>query len=98
MIHSTFLVFHQDLLTFYQGIVYQLVRVQIDAVQTDSGDLAVFVGGVIVDALCGVAAAGIDCFFIKLSYLYAALLLCYGSQNMKHLADTCRLRVLGHGV
>ena len=94
MSHSTFLVFHQDLLTFYQGIVYQFVRVQIDAVQTDSGDLAVFVGGVIVDALCGVAAAGIDCFFIHLTHMDTALCLGNASQNVKHLADTCRLRVV----
>ena len=88
MQHS-FLVFHADLLTCHKSITEKPIRIQICSIQPHTGDLAVFIGGVIVYAFCCVAAAGVDSFFVKLSDFYAALLLGNGTQNVKQLADAC---------
>ena len=85
--HSAFLIFHTDLLTFYDGIADRLVGIQVNTMEPDTGDLIVLIGGVIINALACVAAAGIEGFFVKLAHFYAALLLGNGTEDMKNLAD-----------
>ena len=85
--HSAFLIFHTDLLTFYDGIADRLIGVQVNAMEPDAGNLIVLVGGVVINAFACVTAAGIEGFFVKLAYFYAALLLGNGTQDMKNLAD-----------
>jgi len=92
------LILHTNLLTVHQWITDKLFGVQIGTVEADAGNLIVLIGGVIIDSLGRIAATGVDRFLIKLSDSHTALLLCDGTQNMKYLADTGRLRVFGHGV
>ena len=61
--------------------------------------MTVVVGGVVIDALGGVAAAGVqrDLIFAVLQLTAAALLL-HSAKQVKELADACSLRVLAAGV
>ena len=71
-----------------KGKANQATAVQITAVKIYSGDLAVSVGGVVVDSLGGVAARGVkgDVIFAVLQ-LAAATLLGHGAKDVKELAD-----------
>ncbi len=89
--HSAFLVFHMDLLPFDERIADRLIGVQINASKPDAGDLAILIGGVVIDALACVAAAGVESLFVKLAHFYTALLLGNRTEDMKDLADAGRL-------
>ena len=70
-------------------------RIQISVMQADTGDLTVFIGGVVINALCCVAATGVNRFFIKITDFYTSLRLCYSAKNVKDLADAGRFTVFG---
>ena len=92
--HSTFLVLHPYFLSRYQGIANQAVTVQISAVQTDAGDLTVFIGGVVVDTLMGVAAGGIEGEFVfVITDPDQSTLLGDTAENVEELAD-CGIFIL----
>ena len=69
------LILPADLLTGYERVADELRAVEIDLVHIDRGDLAVFVGGVIIDTPVGVAAARVNRVFKRVTYSAAALLL-----------------------
>lgn len=101
MVHTTALflfVFHSDLLTLHQRIADQFIGIQIGTMKFYAGNLAVFIGGVIVNALCGIAAAGIYGLFVEIANLHTALLLGNRTENVKDLADAGRFIVLRNGV
>ena len=50
--------------------------------KTDTGNLAVLISGVVVNSLCGIAAAAVEGLFIEISYFDTALLLCYRRKNV----------------
>ena len=91
-------VFVPDLLIAYQGKSTDILAVQILGKKTNRGNLTVFVGGVIIYAFVGVAAAGIYCFFKFTVYFYTASLLCNGTQDVKKLTDRGYFAVTGHRV
>ena len=70
-----FLVFHVNFLTVHKGITNEFFAIQIAIMQFHTGNLAVFISGVIIDSFCGITAAGIYGLFVKVSYFYATLLL-----------------------
>ena len=57
-------VLHGNLLALHQRIAGQLAAVQIFPVHIHGGNLVVAVGGVVVNALVGVAAAGVKGDFV----------------------------------
>ena len=59
--------------------------IQILVVQVNGADLAIFIGGVVVNTCTRIAAGGIDRFFKMVSHFDTAFLLGDGSQNMKKL-------------
>lgn len=73
--HSTLLVFHFDLLTGSERICRQFIGFQIYTVKPHSGYLTVLIGCIIVDALVGVTAAGIDRLLVQIADLNTTLLL-----------------------
>ena len=80
-------------------IAHQSGRLQILMVHVDRGDLAVVVGGVVVDALVCVAAGGVEGDLILAVFEEAAAsLLFHGSEDVEKLADAFLLRVPGAGV
>ena len=62
-------------------------------------DLMVSIGGVIVDPLIPITAAGIQGHLkVSISQIRTALLLIYGAQDMEELADAFEFGVAGSGV
>ena len=76
---ARFSVFVADLLRIDQREGRQLIFYHIRFLQANSGDVAVFVGGVIVDTLIRVAAAGVKGLFKGSVYPYTAILLGNGA-------------------
>ena len=65
----------------------------------DSIDLMIFIGGIIVDAFCCIAAGGVEGDFVfVLVYFAAASLLIYGAEDVEELADAFEFGVAGSGV
>ena len=93
-IHSDFLVLHIDLLFGDKRKTIQCIRIQVFMKHIDTTDLAVFVGGVIIDPSIDIAAAGVYGLFVCIADLDAAFLLCHGIQDMKKLTDTRCFRVI----
>ena len=81
------LVFYSDLLTHNQWVTAQFLAIHICVTQINCGDLGIFVGGVIVNSVVGVATTGVDGFLITFTDLCTAPLLRYRLQNMKKLTD-----------
>lgn len=68
-------------------------------VQMHGCDLAVLVGGVIVNALVCVAAGGINCdLILTVPHVNTPPLLGDGAENVKELADAFALALTGDGV
>ena len=61
-------------------------------------NLTIFIGCIIIDSFCGITAAGVNSFFVEVADFYASLLLCHGTKNVKRLADTGGLGILGDGI
>lgn len=75
------------------------ISIQILMMHIHRADLVVFVSGVVVDSLCGIAAGSIKGNFIfTVSYFAASSLLVHRTQNMKELTDTFGFRFAGSGV
>ena len=92
-------VLHGNLLALHQRIAGQLAAVQIFPVHIHGGNLVVAVGGVVVNALVGVAAAGVKGDFVLAAVqLTAAALLLDRMQNVEKLPDALGLTVTGFGV
>ena len=73
----------------YQWIGNQLAAMQIGVKQANSGDTAVFIGGIVVDAVVAAAAGGVQGDFLPvISQTAAAPGLGYGIQNVKELTQT----------
>ena len=88
-----------DLLSQNQGIADQIACVQIPMAQVNRGNLVIIVGGVIIDSLIGVTAAGIDGDLIAAMFnLTAASLLVDRAQNVEKLADAFRFGIPGYRV
>ena len=65
---------------------------QVAVVEAYSGRTAVFIGGIIIDPFCGVAAGGVDGDFVtSVLQLTTAPLLIHRAQNVKELTDAFRL-------
>ena len=77
-------VLQEKTLVTYQRIGHQFLAFQILPAHVYSGDLSVFIGGVIIDALPGVAAGGIGgklvCFILQTD---AAALLRHRRENLR---------------
>ena len=62
-------------------------------------DLMVSIGGVIIDPLIPITAAGIQGHLkVSISQIRTALLLIYGAQDMEELADAFFLRIARYGI
>lgn len=71
-----------------QGVAGQFAPIQVFSVHIHRRDLAVFIGGVIVNALVHIAAGGVDCDLVPAAaQVYTAPLLEDGPQNMEKLTD-----------
>lgn len=65
----------------------------------DSIDLMIFIGGIIINSLCCVAAGSVESDLIfAFCYFAAATLLIYGAEDMEELADAFCFGVTGSGV
>ena len=81
------------------GETHQGVSVQVFPVHIHCGDLMLIVGGVIVNALVGVAATGVNGVFVfARRNLTAALLLLDRAENVEQLADAAGFILLRMGV
>ena len=88
-----------DLLPGHQRIADQSAALQVFPVQVHGGDLAVFVGGVVVNAPVGIAAAGVNGDLVPaVPGAHAAPGMGHGAQNMKELTDTLLLARAGDCV
>ena len=71
-----------------QGIVHQCLCVQVYIVQIHSGDLSVFIGGVIIDSFLCIAAGGVDgTFKLSAAQMNATLGHRHSGKNMKELVN-----------
>ena len=84
---QSYLVFHPDLWLGVEREKGYMVSIQVSVVHRYTGDLWVFIGGVIIDSVIGVAAACIDGFFEDTAYPCAAFLLGNRSKNVEKLID-----------
>ena len=65
----------------------------------DSIDLMIFIGGIIINSLCCVAAGSVESDLIfAFCYFAAATLLIYGAEDVEELADAFKFGVAGSGV
>ena len=65
----------------------------------DSIDLMIFIGGIIINSLCCVAAGSVESDLIfAFCYFAAATLLIYGAEDVEELADAFFLAVTGDRV
>ena len=65
----------------------------------DSIDLMIFIGGIIINSLCCVAAGSVESDLIfAFCYFAAATLLIYGAEDVEELADAFEFGVAGSGV
>ena len=72
---------------------------QIFAMHIDSIDLMIFIGGIIINSFCCVAAGSVESDFIfTFCYFAAATLLIYGAEDVEELADAFEFGVAGSGV
>ena len=86
------------MLDFHQRVLDGCVVIQILVVHIYTGDLAIFIGGVVIYACIRVAAAGVYGFFKSVPDSDATLLLRNRAQNMKELTDSVRFIRLRNGV
>ena len=93
------LILHPDLLTLNQRITCKILTVQIFLMHIHAGNLAVFIGGIIVNTFVCVAAGSINRNLILIvSHVDTASLLVYGTQDVEKLADAFRFRISGNGI
>ena len=65
----------------------------------DSIDLMIFIGGIIINSLCCVAAGSVESDLIfAFCYFAAATLLIYGAEDVEELADAFFLRIARYGI
>ena len=65
----------------------------------DSIDLMIFIGGIIINSLCCVAAGSVESDLIfAFCYFAAATLLIYGAEDVEELAVAFEFGVAGSGV
>ena len=65
----------------------------------DSIELMIFIGGIIINSLCCVAAGSVESDLIfAFCYFAAATLLIYGAEDVEELADAFEFGVAGSGV
>ena len=88
-----------NLLADNQGVRCDFCTVKVFAVHIHSGNLAVFIGGVVVDSFAGIAAAGIAGVFIFL-VANASQTSLFGNagKNMKELADARGFCIAALGI
>ena len=72
-----------DLLTANLRIRDDLISLEVFLVHIDGGDLAVFIGGIVVYAARGIAAGGIDRDFRLVLNHYTAAYVRYACQNVE---------------
>ena len=76
------------------GLLYQIFTMHIDSI-----DLMIFIGGIIINSLCCVAAGSVESDLIfAFCYFAAATLLIYGAEDVEELADAFEFGVAGSGV
>ena len=64
-----------------------------------STDLVIVIGGIVIDALCSIAAGSIKRYFIfSISHIAAAALLLDRAENVEKLADALLFRTAGNGI
>ena len=87
VVKTQYSVLHPELLCSRERVLGQFFSVKNMTTQTYTGDLTVFVSGVIVDAFACVTAGAILCFHVLVSGKNTSL--CYRNriQNVKHLTD-----------
>ncbi len=62
-------------------------------------NLVVFIGGVVINSFCCVAAGSVEGNFVfAFCYFAAATLLIYGAEDVEELADAFEFGVAGSGV
>ena len=65
----------------------------------DSIDLMIFIGGIIINSLCCVAAGSVESDLIfAFCYFAATTLLIYGAEDVEELTDAFEFGVAGSGV
>ena len=88
-----------DLLTGNQWIGYRNGTIQILSVHIHSSNLAIFVGGVIIDAFISIATTGIARKFIFISMdTGQSTLLRNAGQNVEKLTDTFGFGIAASGI
>ena len=101
VLHQVFLwsVLVIDMLSGDNGESYKRVFLKVGFVHINSGDLVIFIGGVIINSFIGVAAGGVKG-NLKFSFAHiaAASLLVNGAENMEKLAYAFRLAFSRNGI
>ena len=82
----------------YKRVACQFRAVEVYAAHIYGGNLAVFVGGVVVNSFCRVAAGRIDSELVAVVYRAAAILLGNGPENVEEVCYTCLFAVTHNRV
>ena len=99
MVPPVRLILKMDLFALNDRITDKCPSVQIFPFHVNCGDLMIFVSGVVVDALGGIAAGCVECDLIfAVCNFTAASLLVNGAKDMEKLADAFRFRTAGNGI
>ena len=97
-------VLHPDLLSLYQFVGSQLLRVQIGMVHVHRGNLAVLIGRVIINSPVQIAAGAVNRILADRTAVRirpkpaAAFLLLYRPENLEKLTDARGLRLRSPGI
>lgn len=93
MVPPVRLILKMDLFALNDRITDKCPSVQIFPFHVNCGDLMIFVSGVVVDALGGIAAGCVECDLIfAVCNFTAASLLVNGAKDMEKLADAFQFR------
>ena len=93
------LILKMDLFALNDRITDKCPAVQIFPFHVNCGDLMIFVSGVVVDALGGIAAGCVECELIfAVCNFTAASLLVNGAKDMEKLADAFQFGIAGSCV
>ena len=91
-------VLHINLLCSDKRILGEDFRSEICIAQSNTGDLSVFVCGVIIYTCMGITTAGVYCFFKSIANFYRALRLDDRIKNVKELTDRRQFVVSCDGI
>ena len=93
------LILQPYLLGVNEGVLDQLITVQILFVKIHCGDLLIFVGGVVIDTLAGVATGSVlGNLVFAITKMTAPPGLCNGTEDMEKLADAFRFAASAAGI